>query len=131
MLSYNRYGDGMVELQAIELIKVNHISSYLFVINPEINHNETILKPLYELPTMTSITIKNIPEGLYQNLKTAAAINRRSINSELIVCLEKTLSPCKISAEERILEARGIRNRLEKMAVTAEDIHNAKQDGRR
>ena len=41
---------------------------------------------------MPALTIKNIPESLYQQLKNAAELHRRSINSEVIVCLEKNLS---------------------------------------
>ncbi|MBU2444899.1 MAG: Arc family DNA-binding protein, partial [Bacteroidetes bacterium] len=38
---------------------------------------------------MPSLTIKNIPEKVYKNLKRRAEFHRRSINSEVINCLEK------------------------------------------
>ena len=39
---------------------------------------------------MVNFTIKGIPDDLYAGLKGRAAQNRRSINSELLVCLEQT-----------------------------------------
>jgi antitoxin FitA len=40
---------------------------------------------------MPSITVKNIPEDLYKRLKLRAAANHRSINSEIIVCIEQVV----------------------------------------
>ncbi|MCQ8103334.1 Arc family DNA-binding protein, partial [Methylomonas sp. SURF-2] len=40
---------------------------------------------------MPALTIKNIPDSLYEQLKSAAELHRRSINSEVLVCLEKVL----------------------------------------
>lgn len=40
---------------------------------------------------MPSITVKNIPEDLYDLLKQRAEANRRSINSEIIVCIEQAI----------------------------------------
>ena len=51
---------------------------------------------------MPALTIKNIPESLYQQLKNAAELHRRSINSEVIVCLEKTLAASKITPADRL-----------------------------
>lgn len=42
---------------------------------------------IYEDCAMASLTIKNIPDKLYQQLKHAANTHHRSINSELIVCI--------------------------------------------
>ena len=40
---------------------------------------------------MASITVKNIPDDLYLNLKQLANANHRSINSEILVCIEKAV----------------------------------------
>ncbi|MDP6227489.1 MAG: Arc family DNA-binding protein, partial [Dehalococcoidia bacterium] len=37
---------------------------------------------------MATLTIKNIPDGLCHRLRESAKQHRRSINSEVIVCLE-------------------------------------------
>ena len=52
-----------------------------------------------ETQFMPALTIKNIPEDLYNELKLVAEQHHRSINSEVIVCLKRTLLPKKISPE--------------------------------
>lgn len=39
---------------------------------------------------MANVTVKNIPDDLYEQLKQAAEAHHRSVNSELIHCLEQT-----------------------------------------
>ena len=41
---------------------------------------------------MTNITIRNIPKEVIGKIRSSAAINRRSLNSEMIVILEKNVS---------------------------------------
>ncbi|HEX2095407.1 MAG TPA: Arc family DNA-binding protein [Longimicrobiaceae bacterium] len=41
---------------------------------------------------MANLTVKNIPDELYEQLKRRAAENRRSLNSEAIVCLEQAVA---------------------------------------
>lgn len=36
----------------------------------------------------TTLTVKKIPDEVYERLKHSAKMNRRSMNSEAIVCLE-------------------------------------------
>jgi len=43
----------------------------------------------------TTLTLKNIPDAVYDRLKLAAEMHRRSLNSEAIVCLESVLLPTK------------------------------------
>jgi len=40
---------------------------------------------------MTNLTLKNVPDGLHQRLKARAAINRRSLNREILALLETQL----------------------------------------
>ena len=79
---------------------------------------------------MASLTIKNIPDNLYEHLKKAASVHRRSINSELIVCLEKTFLPNKTRPDERILAARALRRQVKATLVDVADIDDAKREGR-
>ena len=79
---------------------------------------------------MTAITIKNIPEDLYEHLKAAANTHHRSINSELIVCLERVLLPSKTNPHEHIVAARVLRTQVKAPLFTADDINNAKNEGR-
>lgn len=74
---------------------------------------------------MPALTIKNIPELLYQQLKTAAELHRRSINSEVIVCLEKTLAATKITPADRLTRIEQLRAGIKTNNITAEDIELA------
>jgi antitoxin FitA len=60
----------------------------------------------------TTLTLKNIPDTVYERLKSSAAQNRRSLNSEAIVCLEAVLSPAAPSNIERLQRARSLRSAL-------------------
>jgi plasmid stability protein len=79
---------------------------------------------------MASLTIKNIPDNLYEHLKQAATLHHRSINSELIVCLERALLPTKVSALDLKSAAQKLRSRVNTSAFTIDDINAAKQEGR-
>jgi len=57
----------------------------------------------------TTLTLKNIPDAVYERLKIAAATHRRSLNSEAIVCPEAVLLPAKMSPGERLPRARELR----------------------
>ncbi len=79
---------------------------------------------------MTSLTIKNIPDELYEHLKQAAKAHHRSINSELIYCLEKTLLPSKLSATDFKDTAKLLRARVMADSIDAEEINAVKNNGR-
>jgi antitoxin FitA len=64
----------------------------------------------------TSITLKNIPDAIYERLKASAAQHRRSLNSEAIVCLEAVLSPTALNNMERLHRARALRAALPELA---------------
>jgi len=75
---------------------------------------------------MATITVKNIPDDLYADLKQAADINHRSINSEIIVCVERALRSQPIPAERapRMWELAGGH------VITDEEFNEAKRAGR-
>jgi len=79
---------------------------------------------------MPALTIKNIPDVLYDELKNVAKQHHRSINSEVIVCLKRALLPKRISLEERLGTIRAIRSRVAPNTITAEDIDQAINEGR-
>jgi plasmid stability protein len=78
----------------------------------------------------TSLTLKNIPDAVYERLKAAAEMHRRSLNSEAIVCLESVLLPTKVSPSERLARARELRAALPKGKFLAQDIDAGKREGR-
>ncbi len=79
---------------------------------------------------MASITLKNLPDALYERLKAAAQAHHRSINSELIHCLEKVLKPRPASSEERLERLRRVRPDIPPSTVSPEEIQQAIDEGR-
>jgi plasmid stability protein len=80
---------------------------------------------LQPLPTLT---IKGVPPELHEKLKERAERHRRSMNSEPLTILERTLTPSRKSAEEAIAEAEALNDPVGK---TFPDIINeAKRKGR-
>lgn len=78
----------------------------------------------------TTLTLKNIPDEVYNRLKISAEMHRRSLNSEVIVCLETILLPTKITASERLARARELRAGLKPYKFLANDIDELKKKGR-
>ena len=78
----------------------------------------------------TTLTLKNIPDAVYDRLKLAAEMHRRSLNSEAIVCLESVLLPTKMMPRERIARAREFRAALPTGKFRARDIDAAKREDR-
>ena len=78
----------------------------------------------------TNLTLKNIPDEVYDRLKYFAETHRRSLNSEAIVCLESVLLPGRISPSERLARARALRIALPKMRFKARDIDMMRREGR-
>jgi plasmid stability protein len=78
----------------------------------------------------TTLTLKNVPDEVYERLKLSAAAHRRSMNSEAIVCLESGLLASRIAPAERIARARALRAALPKASFRAKDIDASKREGR-
>ncbi|MBI4694142.1 MAG: Arc family DNA-binding protein [Gammaproteobacteria bacterium] len=79
----------------------------------------------------TTLTLKNVPDDVYERLKAAAEMHRRSLNSEAIVCLETVLAPVKLAPSDRLARARQLRAALGTRKFRARDIDLAKRQGRR
>lgn len=79
---------------------------------------------------MPALTIKNIPDDLYCELKHVAEQHHRSINSEVIMCLKRSLFPKKISPEDRLNDIRTLRAQISPNSITDEDIEQAINEGR-
>lgn len=79
---------------------------------------------------MATITVKNIPEDLYLQLKRVAEANRRSINSEIIVCIEQAIRPQKIDTEGILAEARLLREKTSAYRISGDELTHAKNVGR-
>lgn len=79
---------------------------------------------------MPSVTLKKIPPELYEKVKKSAQQNRRSINSEIIVCLEKILSNRRIDPEKFLLRVERLQEQMSLPRLTDEELRKAKEEGR-
>lgn len=61
---------------------------------------------------MASITIKRLPAELHERLKSIALRNRRSLQSEIISCLERQVERVPPSNEELLAQAAKLRAKL-------------------
>jgi len=78
----------------------------------------------------TTLTLKNIPDELYERLRASAERHRRSLNGEAIVCLESVLLPGRMEPGERLARARALRGALKATRFKARDIDSLKREGR-
>ena len=78
----------------------------------------------------TTLTLKNIPDALYERLKTAAGTHRRSLNNEAIVRLESSLARDQVDPAARLARARQLRAALPAGMFRASDIDAHKRTGR-
>lgn len=79
---------------------------------------------------MATITIKGVPDDLYERLKESAAAHRRSINSEVIVCLERAFASRPISPAAVLDRIDALRERVALPPLTEEALRAAKAAGR-
>ena len=91
--------------------------------------NGTILDTQGRHP-MATLTIKNIPELLVRRLKTQAARHRRSLNLEVIACLEATARAVPVDAEALLARARAVRRAPAGMRLTEAVLTRLKAAGR-
>ena len=79
---------------------------------------------------MATITVKNIPDELYARLKSVAGTNRRSINSEIIVCIENAVASRRINLDDALKNARQLRQLTAGHLISDEEFNQAKAEGR-
>jgi plasmid stability protein len=79
---------------------------------------------------MRTLTIKNIPDELYEQLKQRAAANRRSINSEVIVLIERAVAAPRFSPETILEQANRLREKTAGYMISEEEMRRDKETGR-
>jgi plasmid stability protein len=79
---------------------------------------------------MPTITVKNIPEDLYDQLRAAAQRNRRSINGEIINRIERSLASRRIPADHLLARIRRLHEGFGGRVLTVEEIDDARREGR-
>jgi plasmid stability protein len=80
---------------------------------------------------MANITVKNIPDDLYENLKQYARINHRSINNEIIVCIEKAVKGQTTDKQSILERAQKLRVENNLPYLTEKELNHLKNEGRK
>jgi plasmid stability protein len=79
---------------------------------------------------MPSLTIKNIPNELLDRLRAQAASKRRSLNSEVIACLETVAQATPIDSEALLARTRAVRQKPAHLRLTDRTLKRLKSEGR-
>jgi plasmid stability protein len=79
----------------------------------------------------TTLTLKNIPDDVYERLKAEAGANRRSLNGQAIVLLESALKRAHVDVHARLARARALRSAVAGVRFRPGDIDTLKRRGRR
>ncbi|HEY2993274.1 MAG TPA: DNA-binding protein [Methylomirabilota bacterium] len=80
---------------------------------------------------MATLTIKNVPEKLVRRLKTQASLHRRSLNLEVIACLESATGATPVDPDALLAIARAIRPTPVGIRLTDRVIEDAINRGRK
>jgi len=79
---------------------------------------------------MPNFTLKQIPDEVYVKLKKRAEAHRRSINNEIIACLEKVINPEELDTIQILEKARELRREITG-TISSVEIHNAIRETRK
>ena len=80
---------------------------------------------------MATLTIKNLPDDLYQALKQKAASHHRSLNNEAIVSLVQAVQQYETSPQDILQQARRVRIQNNRCIILTNDmIDDMKRQGR-
>jgi len=79
---------------------------------------------------MPTMTIKNVPDDLYERLKGSAQEHGRSINSEVIFCLKRALQGGRIDPEAFLSRVEALQRQISLPPLTDEILRHAKEEGR-
>ena len=61
---------------------------------------------------MPTVTLKGVPKRLHQKLKSRASLHRRSLNSEILTCLESVVESAPIDVESLLRRAHFLRGQV-------------------
>lgn len=79
---------------------------------------------------MATITLKGLPDDLYERIRKRAAEHRRSINSEIIFCLERIFQPRRMEPASFLSQVDRLRRKTRISPLTDEILRAAKEEGR-
>ena len=79
---------------------------------------------------MTTLTIKGIPDRVYRGLKKRAEAQRRSLNREIILCLERSCDLETFDPDAWLARADRLRDKLGLRGLTDAQFRTEKRRGR-
>lgn len=79
---------------------------------------------------MSTITLKNVPEGLHTALKSQAKTHGRSLNKEILCSLEKMVGNTPVDAHKILREAQVCREEINDVYMTRRELKAMKEEGR-
>jgi plasmid stability protein len=79
---------------------------------------------------VATLTIKNVPEPLVRRLKRQAAAHRRSLNFEVIACLEASAGAAPMNVDAMLARVRALRRAPTRVRVTDALLTRLKLRGR-
>jgi len=79
---------------------------------------------------MPTITLKGLPDALYERLKQQAETNRRSLNSEVLVCLERATAYQPTDVDSMLARIARMQETLSVQSFTDVELNAAKNEGR-
>jgi plasmid stability protein len=79
---------------------------------------------------MHTVTVKNIPNDLYEKLKRSAHANRRSINSEIIMCIERAVRSRRIRVDDLLPRIEALDEKVSLPPLTDDILEKAIDEGR-
>ena len=77
-----------------------------------------------------NMTIKNVPDELYEKLKESAQAHGRSINSEVVYCLKRSLQGGRIDPEAFLARVDALQKELSLPPLTDKILRKAREEGR-
>jgi antitoxin FitA len=80
--------------------------------------------------SMATLTIKNVPDDLYQELKRRADENRRSLNGEVIYSLEQLVQGGRARRRPTVADFRALREQYPIPPMSEEEFERAVTEGR-
>ena len=87
-----------------------------------------IYQPEFALPT--NLSLKGVPDEVYERLKASATVNHRSLNGEIIARLEAQVLPRRPTAQDHLAAIRATRDRLATTVFDHADFDSYKREGR-
>lgn len=80
---------------------------------------------------MANITLKGVPDDVYNDIRRSAEIHRRSLTQEILFRLERSLAERPIDVRDFLNRADRLRVKAKARRVTGTQLKKAREAGRR